>query len=534
MTSPYYQYGLELAGGTVPVFYVGTTGGLFSASMGSALALNQWSYLAVVFDGSQAQFYVNGALITTASLPATITARGNPFQFGADNNPAQFFKGSLDDVRIYDRALAAAEIQTDMVTSLGAPDTIAPTVQSINRVGPTPTNAGSVQWTVTFSESVTGVDLTDFTLAASGVAGATVTSVTPVSGTTYTVTASTGTGDGTLGLNLVDNDSIVDTSANPLGGAVAGNGNFTGQTYTIDKTAPSGTLVINSGAAATNSRNVTLALSATDALSGVTQMRFSNTGTSFSAAEAYAPTKAWTLTTGAGTKTVYVQFKDAVGNWSTVAITDTIVLDTTAPTISTVTATNITSSSATITWTTNEAATSQVNYGLTTSYGSTTTLDPTLVTAHSVAITGLAPNTTYNYRVRSRDAAGNERVSVNSTFVTAAGADTVAPTVQAINRVGSTPTNATSVSWTVTFSESVTGVNAGRLCLGGDGRRDGRDAHGGQRQRNHLHRHGEHGDGQWDAGPEPGGQRFDRRYQRQSVGRPGRGQRQLHGSELHH
>ena len=295
MTSPYYQYGLELAGGTVPVFYIGTTGGPLSASMGSALPLNQWSYLAVVFDGSQAQFYVNGALITTASLPATITARGNPLQLGADNNLAQFFKGSLDDVRIYDRFLTQAEIQTDMVTSLGAPDTIAPTVQAINRVGLTPTNAGSVQWTVTFSESVTGVDITDFQLAPSGVTGAALTSVTPVSGTTYTVTASTGTGSGTLGLNLVDDNSILDSATNPLGGLGAGNGNFTGQAYTIDKTAPTGTVVINGGAAATNSRNVTLTLSATDALSGVTQMRFSNTGTSFSAAEAYAPTKAWTL-----------------------------------------------------------------------------------------------------------------------------------------------------------------------------------------------------------------------------------------------
>ena len=135
-------------------------------------------------------------------------------------------------------------------------------------------------------------------------------------------------------------------------------------------------------------RNVTLTLSATDALTGVTQMRFSNTGTSYSAAEAYATTKAWTLTTGAGTKTVYVQYKDAAGNWSA-AVTDTIVLDTTAPTISARTVTSVTANAATVTWTTNEPATSQVDYGLTTSYGSTTTLDASLVTAHSVVISGL-------------------------------------------------------------------------------------------------------------------------------------------------
>jgi hypothetical protein len=116
MTSPYYQYGLELAGGTVPVFYVGTAGGPISASMGSALLLNQWNHLAVVFNGSQVQYYLNGALITTVSLSATITARGNPFQLGADNNTQQFFKGSLDEVRIYNRALTALEIQTDMTT----------------------------------------------------------------------------------------------------------------------------------------------------------------------------------------------------------------------------------------------------------------------------------------------------------------------------------------------------------------------------------------------------------------------------------
>src|SRR4029077_11778066 len=142
------------------------------------------------------------------------------------------------------RALTTAEIQSDMVTSLGAPapDTIAPTVLSINRVSPTPTNAGSVQWTVTFSENVTGVDVADFALVATGgVTGASIGTVTG-SGTTYTVTVNTGTSSGTLGLNLVDNDTIVDGSGNRLGGTGAGNGNFTGQVYTIDKVAPSVTI----------------------------------------------------------------------------------------------------------------------------------------------------------------------------------------------------------------------------------------------------------------------------------------------------
>ena len=70
----------------------------------------------------------------------------------------------------------------------------------------------------------------------------------------YTVTASTGTGSGTLGLNLTDDDTIVDALANPLGGSGAGNGAVTGQIYTIDKTAPAqlSSAAVTSGAVARN------------------------------------------------------------------------------------------------------------------------------------------------------------------------------------------------------------------------------------------------------------------------------------------
>ncbi len=108
-----------------------------------------------------------------------------------------------------------------------------PSVLSLNRDTPDPTYLASVSWTVTFSEAVTGVDAADFTLIqASGLSGAAITSVSG-SGTTWTVTASTGSGSGTLGLNLVDNDSIKDVTNNPLGGIGTGNGNFTGQVYTV-------------------------------------------------------------------------------------------------------------------------------------------------------------------------------------------------------------------------------------------------------------------------------------------------------------
>ena len=118
-------------------------------------------------------------------------------------------------------------------------DTTAPTVVSINRSGTSPTNTtGNLSWTVVFSESVTGVDAADFALANTGLGGSPAIGTVTGSGANYTVPASSGTGSGTLGLNLVDNDTIADAATNKLGGTGIGNGNFTGQVYTIDRTAP--------------------------------------------------------------------------------------------------------------------------------------------------------------------------------------------------------------------------------------------------------------------------------------------------------
>jgi hypothetical protein len=110
-----------------------------------------------------------------------------------------------------------------------------PRVTSIVRSDPNMTNAASVNFTVTFSETVieTGVDATDFTLVTDGLTGTSITAVTG-SGTTYTVTADTGTGSGIMRLDVVDDDTILDADSNPLGGTGSGNGNFTnGQTYIV-------------------------------------------------------------------------------------------------------------------------------------------------------------------------------------------------------------------------------------------------------------------------------------------------------------
>ena len=92
--------------------------------------------------------------------------------------------------------------------------------------------------------------------------------------------------------------------------------------------------------------------------------------------------------------------------------------DTTPPVIGSIRSSNITTSGATISWTTDEPSTTQAEYGLTAAYGSTTSLDSTLRISHTRLLSSLVPGTVYHYRVSSVDAAGNPATSGDLTFTT--------------------------------------------------------------------------------------------------------------------
>lgn len=100
-------------------------------------------------------------------------------------------------------------------------------------------------------------------------------------------------------------------------------------TVKIDKTPPSGSILINSDAIMTNTTAVTLDLSASDNLSGVSQMRLSNDNITWSIWEPYTPTKSWILSS-ADPMTIYAQVRDAAGNMSDI-YSDTIYLDSDIP-----------------------------------------------------------------------------------------------------------------------------------------------------------------------------------------------------------
>lgn len=94
--------------------------------------------------------------------------------------------------------------------------------------------------------------------------------------------------------------------------------------------------------------------------------------------------------------------------------------DSSAPSLSSITASSTTSTTAGVAWTTNEAASTKVVFGFTTNYGSTTPEKDTSprVTSHYQRLAPLAECTTYHYAVVSRDAAGNAATSSDATFTT--------------------------------------------------------------------------------------------------------------------
>ncbi len=112
-----------------------------------------------------------------------------------------------------------------------------------------------------------------------------------------------------------------------------------------------------------------------------------------------------------------VKSTDAASNEGSSSIQTFATLDVSVPIISNLTSSEITKSAAHISWTTNENASSVLEYGLTTNYGSTHT-DAILKISHGFTVTGLLSGATYHFRVKSTDASGNQVISGDKTVIT--------------------------------------------------------------------------------------------------------------------
>jgi Tol biopolymer transport system component len=183
----------------------------------------------------------------------------------------------------------------------------APSVTSVLRVNPNPAINGYVDFTVTFSEAVTGIDGSDFALTTTGsISGASLASILG-SGSTYTVTVNTGLGDGTVRLDVMDDDSLVNGLLNPLGGSGVGNGNFSaGEAYTVHPSTLRVISILRMEANPTAAATVNFLLTFSEAVTGVDPIDFNVTttgslaGTSVVGVSGSAAAYVITVSTGSG------------------------------------------------------------------------------------------------------------------------------------------------------------------------------------------------------------------------------------------
>ncbi|MEI8232945.1 MAG: chitobiase/beta-hexosaminidase C-terminal domain-containing protein, partial [bacterium] len=167
---------------------------------------------------------------------------------------------------------------------------------------------------------------------------------------------------------------------------------------------------------------------ATDAVSGIANYLWRTTGTAITSGTSAVNSIATSLTQGI--YNFFVRGVDNAGNQGSES-TSTLTVDTSGPTISNIVINTTASTTiATISYDTNEIGTSQIEYGLDTTYG-TAAIDPdalTPSTAHAASFSPLKPCTTYHYRATSVDQLGNTGLSVDNTFITS-GCTASAPVV---------------------------------------------------------------------------------------------------------
>jgi hypothetical protein len=88
---------------------------------GPTVPLNTWTHLAATYDGSALRLYVNGTLAGTLNVSGTLTKSTDPLRIGGNTIWGEYFRGLIDDVRVYNRALSQSEISSDLGTPVAGP-----------------------------------------------------------------------------------------------------------------------------------------------------------------------------------------------------------------------------------------------------------------------------------------------------------------------------------------------------------------------------------------------------------------------------
>jgi Concanavalin A-like lectin/glucanases superfamily/Domain of unknown function (DUF1929)/Bacterial Ig domain/Purple acid Phosphatase, N-terminal domain len=297
----YGLYGYDDSG-RPPAVYGNYGGTDVSAGGGTALALNTWSHLAGTYDGTTMRLYVNGVQVASKARTGALTSSTSPLRIGGNAAWGEYFSGLIDDVRVYNRALSAAEVGTDMNTPVtpAAPDTTPPAITAVGATGLSTTGA-TVIWTTN--------EAADSQVEYGPTSGyGTSTALNTAKVTSHQTVLSGLAASSTYHYRVRSADAA---------GNVAYSGDASFSTPAPDSTPPSVTIT-SPATGATVSGTVTVAATATDD-TGVAAVQFLLDGANAGAEDTTAPySLSWDSTTaGPGPHTLTARARDTAGNLAT-------------------------------------------------------------------------------------------------------------------------------------------------------------------------------------------------------------------------
>ena len=174
---------------------------------GQAPAIGQWQHVAATYDGTTARFYIDGTQVATTTYTGNV-GDSNSWRIGAYGATATgFFDGNIDNVRIYDRALSAAEIQTDMASRIQVnqgppPDTTPPSAP-----GTLAATAATGQVALSWGAATDNVAVTKYDVYRSTSAGFTPSLANRIAQPTGTSYTDTGLANGTYHYKVAAEDA---------------------------------------------------------------------------------------------------------------------------------------------------------------------------------------------------------------------------------------------------------------------------------------------------------------------------------------
>ena len=281
------------------------------------VALNTWTHLAATYNGAVLVLYVNGVQAATVPATGSIASSTGVLRIGGNTIWGEYFSGLIDEIRVFDRARTAGEIQSDMNASITSPDTIPPSAP-----GTLSATGGLGQIGLSWGAATDNVAVARYNVHRGTSAGFTPSVANRIAQPTGTSYTDTGLAAGTYYYKVTAEDAA---------GNVGPASNEASATATADTTPPTVSITSPTGGA-TVSGSVTVNANASDNGS-VAGVQFKVDGANLGAEDTAAPYSiSWdTFAAGNGAHSLTAVARDGAGNTTTSSGVSVTVQNTASP-----------------------------------------------------------------------------------------------------------------------------------------------------------------------------------------------------------